>query len=62
MHTKDIIELVGLFIVIVGAGCVVAAASFVSTSLALLAAGVFLTFGGSLAVVVANKQPERPRQ
>lgn len=63
MRTKDIIELAGIFIVIIGAGCVVAAASYVSPALALLAAGVFLVFGGGLAVFVANAAPtERPHQ
>lgn len=60
MKTRDIIELGGILIVIIGAGCVVAAASYVSVALALLAAGVFLVFGGGLAVVAANQQPEKP--
>lgn len=62
MKTKDIIELLGLFVVIIGAGCIVAAASYISPALALLATGVFLVFGGGLAVFVANAAPtERPR-
>ena len=48
-----ILELVGLFLVVIGAGTVVGAASLVSVALAVLVAGVFLLFGGALVVYVA---------
>jgi membrane protein implicated in regulation of membrane protease activity len=48
-----IAEIVGLFLVIVGCGTIVAAASLVSTALAVLAAGLFLVLGGALAVYAA---------
>ena len=48
-----ILELVGLFLVVVGSGVVVGAAALVSTALAVLTAGVFTILGGILAVYVA---------
>lgn len=52
--TRNIAELVGLFLVIIGCGCVVGAASMISIALAVLAAGVFLLFAGTVTVYVAN--------
>lgn len=43
-------EILGVFLVVVGCGTVVAAASFVSTGLAVLAAGAFLITGGIVVV------------
>lgn len=48
-----ILELVGLFLVVVGAGAVVGAAAMVSVALGVLVAGVFLLFGGAVVVFVA---------
>ena len=48
-----IAEILGLFLVVVGCGTIVAAASLVSVALAVLAAGLFLVLGGVLAVYVA---------
>lgn len=62
-----IAEILGLFLVIVGCGTIVAAASLVATALAVLAAGLFLVLGGVLAVYVAavvdrNAKAVAPRQ
>lgn len=48
-----IAEILGLFLVVIGCGTIVAAASLVSTALAVLAAGLFLMLGGVLVVYVA---------
>ena len=48
-----ILELVGLFLVVVGCGTTVAAASMVAVAFGVLVAGVFLLFGGALVVYVA---------
>lgn len=55
-----IAEIVGLFLVIVGCGTVVAAASLVSVALAVLAAGCFLLLGGVLVVYVAATLDRKP--
>ena len=52
--TTGIAEILGLFLVIIGAGCIVAAASLVSVALAVLAAGSFLVLAGVLVVYVAS--------
>lgn len=48
-----ILELVGLFLVVIGCGTVTAAASMVAVALGVLSAGVFLLFGGAVVVFVA---------
>lgn len=48
-----ILEIVGLFLIVIGCGSVVGAASLVSIALAVLTAGVFLMFAGVLVVYVA---------
>lgn len=61
-----ILEILGLFLVVVACGTIVGAAALVSTALAVLAAGVFLLFGGVLVIYVAvqlegqAKAPVRP--
>lgn len=50
-----IAEIVGLFLIVIGCGVIVGAASLVSVALAVLAAGVFLILGGVIAVYVANR-------
>lgn len=47
-------EILGVFLAVVGCGTVVAAASFVSVGLAVLAAGCFLLAGGFVIVYVAS--------
>lgn len=54
MSTPSIVELAGIFLLVIGCGCVVAAASMVSVALAALAAGVFVIFAGALMVYAAN--------
>ena len=51
---KNLAELGGLFLVAVGVGLCVAAASLVSLALALLVAGIFALFLGITIVYVAN--------
>lgn len=53
MHA-GIVEIVGLFLVVVGCCAVVGAAALVSTALAVLASGAFLVLAGVLAVYVAQ--------
>jgi hypothetical protein len=48
-----ILEIVGIFVTLVGCGTVVASASMVSTALAVLTAGTFLILFGIIAVYVA---------
>lgn len=52
--TASIAEIAGIFLVLTGFGAIVAAASLVSVALAVLAAGVLLTFAGTVTVYVAN--------
>lgn len=52
--TAGLVEIVGLFLVVIGCGTIVAAASLVSVALAVLAAGVFLIAFGVVAVYVAS--------
>lgn len=64
---SGIVEIVGIFLTIVGACALVAAAAMVSTALAVLTAGVWLLLAGALAVYVAAhlekaEQPDKPRQ
>lgn len=49
----QIIEILGLFLLVVGAGTVVAAAAMVAVALGVLVAGAFLLLGGGLTVYVA---------
>lgn len=56
-----IIEIIGLFLVMVGAGTIVAAASLVSTALAVLTAGAFAVLAGLIAVYVALQLERTPR-
>lgn len=58
MH--GIVELLGAFLVVIGLGTIVAAASLVSTALAVLAAGVFLVGAGSVAAYAAAVLERRP--
>lgn len=51
---NGIIEIVGLFLVVVGCGAITAAAAMVSVALGVLAAGAFTVLAGALAVYVAN--------
>ena len=46
---NGLIEIVGAFVILVGFGAIVAAASLVSTALAVLTAGVFLVLIGIVA-------------
>lgn len=61
--SAGIAEILGLFLVIIGVGCCVAAASLVSTALAVLVCGVFLLLAGVLVVYVAARldAPSEPR-
>lgn len=56
--TREIVELAGIFLTIVGFGVIVAAAALVSTALALLAAGVFAVFLGIVVIMGANRAPK----
>jgi uncharacterized membrane protein len=58
--SKTIAEIVGIFVIVCGAGTTVAAAAQVSTALALLAAGVFALLAGTITVYVANALAARP--
>lgn len=49
----NLLEILGVFLAVAGAGTVVGAAALVSTALAVLVAGVFLLLAGVLTVVVA---------
>lgn len=64
--SKTIAEIVGIFVIICGAGTTVAAAAQVSTALALLTAGVLTILAGTITVYVANalaaRSPGRPTQ
>lgn len=55
-----IAEILGLFLVVIGCGTIVAAASLISTALAVLAAGCFLVLGGVLVVYVAAVMARKP--
>lgn len=48
-----ILEIVGLFLAVVGCAALVAAAALVSTALAVAVAGAFTVLGGVIAVYVA---------
>lgn len=58
--TNDLIELAGLFVLVVGACLLVAAAALVSTALALAVAGGLCVFSGVVAVYVANARAVSP--
>lgn len=56
-------ELLGAFVLFIGAGFVVAAAAMVSVALACLAAGVFLIFAGIITAyfaAVLDREPPKP--
>ncbi len=53
--TAGILEIVGIFTAIVGAGAIVGAAALISTALAVLAAGAFLLLGGVVTIFIAAK-------
>jgi hypothetical protein len=59
--TAGVVEIVGLFLVIVGCGTIVAAAAMVSTALAVLTAGGFIVLAGVLAVFVALQLERAPK-
>lgn len=48
-----IAEILGIFLIVVGCGVVVGAASLISVALAVLTAGVLIVLGGVLVVYVA---------
>lgn len=50
-----LLEIVGLFLIVVGCGSVVGAAALVSVALAVLATGVFVVLAGIVAVYVASQ-------
>jgi hypothetical protein len=52
--TSQIAEFAGVFLLLIGFGAIVAAASLVSTALAILSAGALLVFAGTVVVYVAN--------
>lgn len=56
-----LLEIVGLFLVVVGCGFVVGAAALISLPLAVLAAGVFVILGGIVAVYVAAQLEVKAR-
>lgn len=58
MH--QLVEILGAFLVIVGCGTVVGAAALVSTTLAVLVAGVFLILGGIITVYAASVLAPKP--
>lgn len=51
--TAGIVEIVSIFLVVVGCGTIVGAASLISVALAVLAAGVFLLAFGVVGLYVA---------
>jgi len=51
--TAGILEIIGCFLVVVGAGTIVGAAALISTALAVLTAGAFLVLFGIVIVYVA---------
>lgn len=55
-----IAEILGMFLVVVGCGTIVAAASLISLALAVLTAGLFLVLGGVLVVYVAAVMSRKP--
>lgn len=55
--TRNLVELLGLLVIVIGVGLVVAAASYVGWALACLVAGVALVLAGGIAVFVVNVQP-----
>lgn len=64
MKLAPLFELLGVIVVVLGAGFIVAAAALVSIALACLAAGVFLLIGGVVAVYVAaalDREPAKPK-
>lgn len=52
----DPLELLGVFLVIVAAGLVIAACALVATWLALLAAGTLVACGGVLLIYLADQR------
>lgn len=55
--TRELVEILGIFLLIVGAGLCVSAAYIVSVALAVLVAGVFALFAGVIVVYLANARP-----
>lgn len=55
-----IAEILGMFLVVIGCGTVVAAASMISVALAVLTAGALLVLGGVLVVYVAAVMGRKP--
>ncbi len=53
MAKYGVLEILGLFLAVAGAGTIVGAASLVSLALAVLVAGFFLLLAGVLVVYVA---------
>lgn len=58
----SLVELLGVLVLVLGAGFIVAAAALVSVALACLAAGVFLIVGGIVAVYAAAVLDAKPAQ
>lgn len=59
----DLAEILGILLAVVGCCTVVGAASFVSTGLAVLAAGLFLLFAGVIVIYVASTpKPAEPAE
>ena len=50
----ELVEIAGIFLIVVGFGAVVAAASMVSTALAVLVFGAFAVFSGVIIVYAVN--------
>jgi hypothetical protein len=55
--TAELVEVTGIFCLLVAAGLIVGAASMVSVALAVLASGVFLLFIGVVLVLIAQRLP-----
>ncbi|KQY59371.1 hypothetical protein ASD11_07320 [Aeromicrobium sp. Root495] len=51
--TAGVVEIVGVFLMLIGLGAVVAAAAMVSIALAVLASGTFLVLAGVVAIYLA---------
>ena len=59
--TAGLVEIVGMFLIVVGCGVIVGAAALVSIPLAVAAAGVFVILGGIIAVYIAQHIPEKAK-
>lgn len=58
---SGLVELLGIFLVVIGACALLGAAALVSVPLATLADGVFLVLFGMLVVYAANASARAPR-